>query len=274
MKAIETFTPAGAAADAFDEVARRYDRQWTDSLAGTLQRRQVWRYTDPLFQAGDRVLDLGCGTGADAVHLASRGIVVHATDASGAMVSCTNRRVESAGLGQRVTTRVLAIEELDQLSGNESCDGALSNFGAMNCVEDVAAVAKNLARLVRPGGNIALCVLGRFCLWEVLWYLAAADLGRAFRRWADGAKATLGSGSSFPVYYPSVREIRNAFEPRFRMKSVRGIGVCVPPSYAEGIGRRFPRVTKAFAEVDRCVGSWPGARAMGDHRLLVFEKRE
>ena len=274
MKAIETFDPAGSAAAvaAFDQVAQRYDDQWTDTLAGTLQRGQVWRYIDPLFRAGHRVLDLGCGTGADAVHLASRGIVVHATDASGAMATCTQRRVESAGLGQRVTTQVLPIEELDQLSGSEDFDGVLSNFGAMNCVTDLAAVAKNLARLVRTGGNVALCTLGKFCLWETLWYLAAADLGKAFRRWGDGASATLGSGSSFAVYYPSVREIRNAFEPRFRLKSVRGIGVCVPPSYAEGIGRRFPRVTKVLAEVDGYVGSWPGTRAMGDHRLLVFER--
>ena len=276
MKAVETFDPAGsvAAAAAFDQVAARYDHQWTDALAGTLQRRQVWRYIDPLFQAGDRVLDLGCGTGADAARLASRGIEVHAMDASGAMVTCTQRRVESAGLGQRVTTQVLAIEELDQLSGSEDFDGVLSNFGAMNCVADVIAVAKNLARFVRPGGNVALCVLGRFCLWETLWYLAAADLGKAFRRWDDGAEATLGSGSSFAVYYPSVREIRNAFEPRFRLKSVRGIGVCVPPSYAEGMVRSFPRVTKALAGLDQHVGSWVGLRGLADHRLLVLERRE
>ncbi len=274
MKAIEIFDPAGsvAAAAAFDQVAPRYDHQWTDSLTGTLQRRHVWRYIDPLFQTGDRILDLGCGTGVDAVHLANRGVIVHATDASAEMVTCTQKRVESAGLGQRVTTQVLAIEELDQLSGNKRFDGVLSNFGAMNCVEDMTAVARNLARLVRPGGNIALCMLGRFCLWETLWYLAEADLGKAFRRWRSGAQATLGSGSSFAVYYPSVREIRKAFEPGFRLKSVKGVGVCVPPSYAEGFVASFPRVTKVFAAVDGYVSSWPGARAMGDHRLLVFEK--
>ena len=276
MKAIETFDPAGSAAAvaAFDQVAQRYDDQWTDTLAGTLQRGQVWRYIDPLFRAGDRVLDLGCGTGADAVHLAGRGVVVHATDASGAMVTCTQKRVESAGLGQRVTTQVLAIEELDGLSGTQEFDGVLSNFGVMNCVGDLTAVANNLARLVRPGGSVALCVLGRFCLWETLWYLAVADLGKAFRWWRGGARATLGSGSSFPVYYPGVREVRKALEPGFRPKSVRGIGVCVPPSYAEGLVGDFARVAKGLAGLDRYVGSWAGLRGLADHRLLVFERGE
>ena len=274
MKAVETLNPVGkvATAAAFDQAAARYDRQWTDAVAGTLQREQVWRYIDPLFRAGDRVLDLGCGTGADAVHLAGRGVVVHGTDASGAMVSWTKKRVASAGLGKRVTTQVLAIEELDQLSGSDPFDGVLSNFGAMNCVADLRAVAKNLARLVRPGGNVALCVLGRFCLWETLWYLAGADFDRAFRRWRNRGRATLGSGPSFPVYYPSVREIRNAFEPRFRLKSVRGIGVCVPPSYAEGFVASFPRVARGLAGLDRYVGSWAGLRGLADHRLLVFKR--
>ena len=274
MKAAETLDPAGkvAAAAAFDQVAPRYDRQWTDAVAGTLQREQVWRYIDPLFRAGDRVLELGCGTGADAARLAGRGIAVHATDASGAMVSWTKKRVESAGLGRRATTQVLAIEELDQLSGNDPFDSVLSNFGAMNCVADLTAAAGNLARLVRPGGSVALCVLGRFCLWETLWYLAGADFDRAFRRWRGGGRARLGSGSSFPVYYPSVREIRKAFEPRFRLKAVWGIGVCVPPSYAEGLVGNFPRVGKALAGLDRYVGSWAGLRGVADHRLLVFER--
>ena len=274
MKAVETFDPAGSAAAvaAFDQVAQRYDDQWTDTLAGTLQRRQVWRYVDPLFQTGDRVLDLGCGTGVDAVHLASRGIEVHAMDASGAMVAAARARIHDSGVGGRVTTQVVAIENLGDIGERDVFDGVLSNFGALNCVADLRLVAEELARLVRPGGNVALCVLGRFCLWETLWYLAAADLGKAFRRWGDGAEATLGSGSSFPVYYPSVREIRKALAPRFRLKSVRGIGVCVPPSYAEGMVRSFPRVTKALAGLDQHVGSWVGLRGLADHRLLVFER--
>ena len=41
---------------------------------------------DELFHAGERILDIGCGTGEDAAHFAARGVQVHATDASPAMV--------------------------------------------------------------------------------------------------------------------------------------------------------------------------------------------
>jgi ubiquinone/menaquinone biosynthesis C-methylase UbiE len=51
---------------------RRYDAVWTDTPHGRAQRDLVWRHVDRLFQRGDSVLDLGCGTGEDAAHFAAR----------------------------------------------------------------------------------------------------------------------------------------------------------------------------------------------------------
>jgi ubiquinone/menaquinone biosynthesis C-methylase UbiE len=63
---------AGAA---FDRIAARYDEFWTCSPVGRLQREAVWRRLDKLFNDGDALLDLGCGTGEDAVHFMRNGIV-------------------------------------------------------------------------------------------------------------------------------------------------------------------------------------------------------
>ena len=60
----------------FDLLAADYDRTWTNSGAGRLQRDAVWRHLLPLFHSGDWVLDLGCGTGEDAQHLSRLGIRV------------------------------------------------------------------------------------------------------------------------------------------------------------------------------------------------------
>ena len=82
MSAVKAITPLDGAGAAFDEIAERYDRDWTATQVGVLQRAAVWRTLDRLFGPGDRVLDLGCGTGADAAHLAKRGVQVLAADIS------------------------------------------------------------------------------------------------------------------------------------------------------------------------------------------------
>ncbi|HWF07089.1 MAG TPA: methyltransferase domain-containing protein, partial [Bryobacteraceae bacterium] len=104
----------------FDAIAARYDELWTNTAAGRSQRESVWREIDPLFFHGARVLDLGCGTGEDALHLTRAGIAVSAFDASPAMVRIARDR--------GVDAQVLAIEDIGTLDG--AWDGALSNFGA------------------------------------------------------------------------------------------------------------------------------------------------
>ena len=59
---------------------------------GRAQRNLVWRDIDALFHAGERILDIGCGTGEDAAHFAARGVHVYATDASPAMVRVARER--------------------------------------------------------------------------------------------------------------------------------------------------------------------------------------
>src|SRR5882724_3454272 len=100
----------------FDALAADYDAAFTRSAVGTLQRRAVWRHLDAAFAPGDRVLELGCGTGEDAVHLGRRGVKVLATDASQEMVEAARRKVDAAGLAAVVEVRRLALEELAQLA--------------------------------------------------------------------------------------------------------------------------------------------------------------
>jgi len=237
----------------FDQLAPQYDQLWTRSTVGVLQREAVWRQIGGLFKPGQTALDLGCGTGEDALRLMQAGLRVRAIDASGEMVRIARDR--------GVDAETLAIENCGRLEG--SFDVVLSNFGALNCVEDIESLREPLARLVRPGGYMAICVIGRFCAWETAWASLRRQPAKASRRWRKSVMSSLG----VRVFHPSTNNLKAAFRPRFKLVSWCGIGLCVPPSYVTGLSDGFLQKLDAF---DRRIAHWPVLRGWSDHRLFVF----
>lgn len=257
----------------FDAIAARYDETFTSSVIGRTQRAAVWKELTKAFRPGDRVLEIGSGTGVDACHLAERGVEVLASDPSSQMIEIAARRITQCGVQTLVRTRVLRAEEISSLTANESFDGAFSNFGALNCVGNLRVLAKSIARLVRPGGIVLLCWMGPFCLWETLFYLGHGNARKAFRRLnRRGVSARLADKAFVQVRYPSVRTLVNIFGPEFRLNSVQGIGVAVPPSYLESWARSNLRSIEFCERFDSRFAHWPVFRLMGDHVLVRLER--
>lgn len=258
----------------FDGIADSYDTEFTYTRIGQAQRALVWEAFWDAFAPGDRVLDLGCGTGVDACFLAGRGLKVLGVDCSSEMIRVAKRRVSSCGRQSSIELNVLAIEQLERLQDRAPFDGLISNFGALNCVEDLRGVAGNLARLLRPGATAFLCFLGPNCAWEMFWHLAQGNLEKSFRRWRKAASiARLADGASLQVRYPSVRSLSDTFAPYFSLKSWRGIGVVIPPSYVELFAARFPRSISFAGRADVLLGRCPGVRGLADHILLEFVRK-
>jgi ubiquinone/menaquinone biosynthesis C-methylase UbiE len=258
----------------FDTLAESYDRIFTESAIGSAQRSLVWEEADRLFQPGQRLLELNCGTGVDAVHLAERGIEVVACDAAEKMIAIARRRVEAAGLDRRVDLRVVATEGVEGLLSDGPFDGFFSNFAGLNCVEDIEKAGRDLSRLLKPGAKALVCMFGTHCLWEVLSSLARADFRKAFRRFHNSSKAKLGRNASIKVRYYSIRKIEGAFAPYFSLRRWRGVGIAVPPSYLEPLATRFPTCFRAAEKTDVWLGRAPLLRGFADHILLTFERSE
>ncbi|HTS35902.1 MAG TPA: class I SAM-dependent methyltransferase [Candidatus Solibacter sp.] len=257
----------------FDAIATRYDETFTSSLIGQAQRAAVWRELEKTFQAGDRVLEIGCGTGVDACFLAERGVEVFACDSSAEMITQAERRIRDRGLRSLVHPRQLRAEEIVSLATGRPYDGAFSNFGVLNCLENLAEVGRMLAGLMKPEATCLLCWMGPLCLWEMGWYLAHGNRSKAFRRLKrEGVDARLADGALVHVRYPSVKAVAHAFGPHFRLRSIKGIGIAIPPSYLEGWARRRPGWLRVGERADSLLALCPGIRLMGDHVLARLQR--
>ena len=256
----------------WDDAAAKYDRNFTGTLIGETRRHSVWRDLERAFRPGQRVLELNCGTGIDAIYLADRGIQVLACDISPRMIQIARQEAVVSGLADLLDFRVLPTEALDRLELESPFDGAFSNFSGLNCVEDLSAVARNLARLLKPGAPLLTCVIGHFVPWEIAWFLAHGKPAKALERALD--KGGLFDAGELKIQRPSVREMARIFAPDFELRGWRGVGIAVPPSYMEHWARRFPKVTKLLARTDDWIDRRPLFRSLGDCILIEFLRTE
>lgn len=224
-------------------------------------REAVWRRLAVHFGPGQRVLELNCGTGVDAAWLARRGVEVVATDAAQGMVDAARARGVSAVR--------CAVEDVAALTAGEApFDGVLSNFGGLNCVDDLGAVATALAPAVRRDGVAVLCVMGPVVPWEWAWYLARLQPRTAFRRLHASTE-----WRGLTIRYPSARRLGAAFTPWFRVERTWALGAFVPPSYVEPLARRVPSAVAALDRVERAVETWRPVVSLADHYVLELRRR-
>ena len=258
---------------AFDSVAADYDGPRGNNALIQRMRDEMWRAVTRTFPAGSRLLDLGCGTGLDAVHLAGLGYDVLATDWSPKMVERTRVRARQAGLGHRVNVAVLGIQELERLSGDQF-DGIYSNLGPLNCVTDMDTVARDCASLLRPGGRIVVSVIGRICPWEYAYYTLRGNPARARLRFAQGpVPINLNRHTLWAAYY-GPREFYHAFARQFRLSRYRGLCLFLPPPYLIDYWARWPRLGSLLGWLDDRLGALPLLREAGDHFLMTLTKND
>ena len=113
-----------------------------------------------------RVLDVGCGSGANAVYLARQGHDVTAIDASNRQVELAIQRAKAAAVSVRFFACTLSDAPRLVADGGAQAefDWAYSVF-CLEYLRDLDAAMSTVAGLLRPGGTFLYCDLHPFSSW-------------------------------------------------------------------------------------------------------------
>jgi SAM-dependent methyltransferase len=251
-----------AVAEAFDRAAGGYDEVLRDNTAWLLFRHTVRERLQRLFVRGMRVLDLGCGTGEDALFLAEAGVNVSAIDVSSGMVERARAKAEE----MRISSSLLSLEvrAVEDVAGIGGCfQGAYSSFGALNCA-DLPAVGSGLAGLLEPGAPVLLGWMGPHPL---------PNLVRRGLRGRRGTRPAHVAGVPLTVRYPTLRRVRALMGPDFAWRAAFALGVLVPAPEFAGWPVRHPALVALLAGLESVVRRWPFLRGLGDHLVCEGARR-
>lgn len=204
---------------------------------------------------GERVLDLGAGTGDLTAQLAERGALVTGLDASSEMISEAKRKHPSLSF---------EVGDGQALKFDQAFDAVFSN-ATLHWMPRADAVAEGVARALRPGGRFVAEFGGARCVQTVRDALAAELAERGIE----------GQGSP-PWFFPTVPAyarvleqaglfVRTAlwFERPTRLEGERGLEnwlelFCLP--LLRALGEKRPAVVQGVEQRCRTAlfhdGSW------------------
>ena len=140
-------------AEFYEKEATVYDRKRTrtgiGAYVGSVSEELVGRLTSDL--TGKRVLEIGSGTGRWTSLLARQGAKVAALDISHSMLTTTREKLRSSGLFGDVC---LFQANGTSLPVKDSTFDAVVSIHVFTHIADHAATAKEISRVLKPGGML------------------------------------------------------------------------------------------------------------------------
>jgi ubiquinone/menaquinone biosynthesis C-methylase UbiE len=255
---------------AFDKSAEHYEKFYARSELNKRMRNIVWRYLSEIIKPGDMVLDLGCGTGIDAIFMSKLGADVIAIDISEKMIEKTMEKIKKLNLKDRVRTLVMGTGELHLLKDRFRFNIILSNFGPLNMEPELENTAKILYELLEDKGIMVANVINRYCLWEFAYFLFSLKFKDILRRLRTARLMILDEDVIAWAYSPA--GFYKYFKNYFMVKKVIGLNILLPPPYMEKFYLRFRSIFKYLDKLEGKINYFPLIRACGDHFLIIMQK--
>ena len=264
-----------ASAAAFDAIASRYDDMFSGAANPliAMMRARVFRAVDRHFSAPGQLLEIGCGTGEDALSLVERGHRVVACDPAPAMIATARAKLAAAGRADAVEFLLGPVEDIAapgrRAGGPSTACSPTSRRSTARC------------RWRRCG----CCSSGRCAGAGASWRSSSPASARwrwpcSWRGPSRGARCAAFAAPPSPTSRDSASRCGTTAPPTstarsgagFRRIETRSLGLFLPPL---GFGHAFARVPgllPALAAIEDRTAGLPGLRRMGDHVLLVYER--
>ncbi len=253
----------------FSAASKNYDEKILSNFVNVnirnMEMKILFRYSRP-FQ---NILEIGCGTGEESKRfILNTGKSLQCIDIAAGMVAFSEEKMRKAGIESKFKAMRLGAGNLKAMG--EKFELIYSFNGAFNTEPDTHSLVESLMSSTEEGSMIIFSVRNKKCLGESIFYGLTGRISELKVRRSNIVEVEV-AGEKIRSRYYSKKEVMELFSKWFRLKSVRGLGITMPPYMAERIQNEFLR--SFVAKLDRLLSGIPFFRTMGDETAYIMERK-
>ncbi len=262
-------------AEAFDSASEEYDFTISHNYINTWIRRRSIRELLNLSKAEDTLIEVGSGTGAEALELSKHVSMIIATDISQRMIEILTKKVQAKKLSKKILPLKISAADISKVGDLVDCANfrvAYSFNGALNCEPELKRFVEGLSSVLIPRGYFVCSIRNSFCLSEALSHAAVLQFDKMAPRKKQPVMVSVGGMDIPAFYYPPVT-FAKFFSPRFKLKKMIGLPAFLPPAYLSDYCVKFKNIASLLERMELLLaGRFPFNR-FGDQTLFIFQNQ-
>ncbi len=260
--------------DAFDSASEEYDYTISHNYINSWIRKRSISELCRIAKTSDVLLEIGCGTGSEAIQISEqvRGIV--ATDISEKMLDLLKKKIKAKRLDRKILAarvRASEISAVKELLPERRVRVAYSFNGALNCEPDILEVPGQLSKVVQEDGYFLCSIRNTLSLSEALSHSLVLQFDKMATRKNQPTMVSVG-GMDIPSCYYSPTRFAHLFHPHFRVRKMIGLPAFLPPAYLSDYYLRTGKARLILEKLEFVLGGRFPFNRLGDQTLFVFQR--
>jgi SAM-dependent methyltransferase len=260
--------------EAFDSASEEYDFTIGHNFINTWIRKRSITELLKHARPTDTVVEVGCGTGAEAIEISQHVKRIVATDISDKMIGILKLKTKAKRLTRRILpfkVRAAEISRVVDFLAGEKVSVVYSFNGALNCEPELDKFVKGLHTLLTEGGHFVCSIRNSFCLSEAISHALVLQFGKMAPRKNQPVMVSVG-GMDIPAFYYRPGDFARHFEPYFKLKALIGLPAFLPPAYLSDYYLKFRRIGLPLEKMEEFLADRSPFNRFGDQSLFVFQK--
>ena len=252
----------------FSSIYEEYEHLSKSNFIDISRRNLIRKEVELFLKPTHKILEINSGSGIDAVYFAQKGHPVLATDIASGSETYISEKIELLKL-DLLKFKKCSFTNLKTIE-NQTFDCIFSNYGGLNCIDNLELVFEQFEHLLHPNGYVTLVVMPPFYPIEMLTLLKGNK--KAFRRWNKKGTVANVENEAVQTFYYTPNQVKKAFSAKFRHVKTTNIGTFYPSSHYQSLVK-YEKIVSRLMQFDEWINKSPMMiKGIGDYYVITFQK--